>query len=372
MKDTSAVHNKGIGVETRFDFKSQILLKLLVQALLYVPGSHELPVFTEERGVIDREEHAHRGLVDGDRRQGLGSVQVGDSVTDLEAVDSNHRANVSATDLLDIGLAKTVEDHQLLDFMLLNNIIPLAKAHLLPGVEDSPRDLTDGDPADIRGIFKGSDLHLDGSLNHLGSRNHLKDSVQQRSDVRGWSSPVLRHPALLGASEYGLEIELLVIGVQGAHQVEDLLLHLVRTAVRLVHLIDHHYRLLAKLESFVKHETGLGHATFERVHKKQHTVGHIQHPFNLTTEIAMAWSVYNVDFNAFICDGHILGENGYTSFPLDVIVVEDELSEVLRLTHQVCLVDHPVHERRLAVVDMRDERYIPNFLHIPKKILRIY
>ena len=122
----------------------------------------------------------------------------------------------------------------------------------------------------------------------------------------------------------------------------------------------------------MENETCLGQAAFEGVYKEKHTVCHIQNPFDLTSEIAMAWSVYNVDFNAFICDGHILGKDGYTSFPLDVIVVEDELPEVLRLAHQIGLIDHPVHERRFAVVDMRDKRYIPNFLHIPKKILRIY
>ena len=111
-------------------------------------------------------------------------------------------------------------------------------------------------------------------------------------------------------------------------------------------------------------ETCLRHAAFECIYEKQNAVSHIQYPFHLSTEVAMARSVDNIDLHTLIGHGYVLCEDGDASFPLNVIVVENQLAQVLRLTDQVSLVDHPVHEGGLAVVDMRDKRYISNFLHI--------
>ena len=77
----------------------------------------------------------------------------------------------------------------------------------------------------------------------------------------------------------------------------------------------------------------------------------------------MARSVYNVDFYTFIGYGNVLCENGDASFPFEVVVVEDELVQVLGLAHEVGLIDHPVHERGLAVVHMGDDGDISDFLH---------
>ena len=86
----------------------------------------------------------------------------------------------------------------------------------------------------------------------------------------------------------------------------------------------------------------------------------------------MARSVYNVDLDTFVGDRHVFREDCDTSLSLDVIVVEDQLAQILWLTHQIGLVDHPVHKGRLAVIDVRYERDVPNLLHILLKILQNY
>ena len=85
----------------------------------------------------------------------------------------------------------------------------------------------------------------------------------------------------------------------------------------------------------------------------------------------MARSVYNVDLDTFVDDRHVFREDGDASFPLDVIVVEYQLAKILGLTYQISLVDHPVHKRGLAVIDVRDERDVPNLLHILLKSCKI-
>ena len=77
----------------------------------------------------------------------------------------------------------------------------------------------------------------------------------------------------------------------------------------------------------------------------------------------MARSVDDVDFYALVDDGNVLREDGDAPLAFQVVVVQDELSKVFGLADQIGLVNHPVHEGGFAVVDVRDERYVPDFLH---------
>ena len=87
----------------------------------------------------------------------------------------------------------------------------------------------------------------------------------------------------------------------------------------------------------------------------------------------MTRSVDNVDFHAFINHRDILGENGDAAFALQVVVVQDEVPEVLGLSHQVGLVNHAVHERGFAMVYMGDDGNVSDVLHSRfNKIQQIY
>jgi hypothetical protein len=77
----------------------------------------------------------------------------------------------------------------------------------------------------------------------------------------------------------------------------------------------------------------------------------------------VARRVDNVDFYVLVDDGNILRQDGNAPFPFQVVVVQDELSKVFGLADQIGLVNHPVYEGGFAVIDVRDERYIPDFLH---------
>ena len=315
-------------------------------------------------GIVDGEEHAHRGLVHGDRLQRLRLLEVRDRVADLEAVDAHHGTDVAALDLVDVGLAQALKDHQLLDFLLLDYVVALAQADILAGPEGAAGDAAHSDTAHVGAVLQGGNEHLRGALDHRRGRNHVEDRIEQRGDVGRGFLPVERHPALLGGAVHGHEVQLLLGGVEVEHQVEDLLLHLVGAAVGFVHLVDHDDGLLAHLDGFLQHEARLGHAALEGVDEQQHAVGHVEHALHFAAEVAVARGVDDIDFDSFIGDGDVLGENGDAALALQVVVVQDQLAQVLRLTYQVGLVNHPVHERRLAVVDVGDDRYVSDFLHI--------
>ena len=77
----------------------------------------------------------------------------------------------------------------------------------------------------------------------------------------------------------------------------------------------------------------------------------------------MSGSVDNIDLHVFAGNGDVLCEDGDAALALKVVVVENKLTEILGLTHEIRLVDHSVHERSLAVVDMGDNRYVSYICH---------
>ena len=52
--------------------------------------------------------------------------------------------------------------------------------------------------------------------------------------------------------------------------------------------------------------------------------------------------------------------------------VEATVAQILRLAHEVGLINHPVNQGCFAVVDVSDDRYVSNFCHTLLKIPRIY
>ena len=302
MQHSSSIYYKGIGIRTRFHSERKILLEFLLQTLLQMAGSDKLALTAEERRVVDAEKHAHSRLVHCNRRQRFRVLEVGYGISDFESVYAHDSADVPALHAFNLGLAQAGKTHQVLDFLFLDDVVSLAEAYVHSGLEFSPGDPSDGNTSHIRGIFQGGDEQLRSTLNHLRSRNSLQNGVQQSCDVSCRLPPVEGHPTLFCTSVNGLEVELVIGGVERAHKIEDLFLHFVRTAIELVHLVDYHHRLLAHLDGFLEHKPGLRHTALECVHKQEHPVGHIQHPFHLTTEVTVARGVDYIDFDILIYD----------------------------------------------------------------------
>ena len=58
-------------------------------------GGDELPFAPIEGRIVDREEHAHRRLIDSDGLECFGRSYVRERLTDLKAFDTDQRADVA-------------------------------------------------------------------------------------------------------------------------------------------------------------------------------------------------------------------------------------------------------------------------------------
>ena len=72
----------------------------------------------------------------------------------------------------------------------------------------------------------------------------------------------------------------------------------------------------------------------------------------------MARGVHDVDLGVAVLNGGILGQDGNAALPLQVVGVHDPLHRLLILAIYAALLEHLIHQRGLAVVNMGDNGYV--------------
>ena len=80
---------------------------------------------------------------------------------------------------------------------------------------------------------------------------------------------------------------------------------------------------------------------------------------DLAAEIGVAGRIDDVDFDAVIMDGSIFREDSDAALPLERIGVHNSLFDDLVFSKCSALPEHLVHERRFAVVYVRNNRHVP-------------
>ena len=106
------------------------------------------------------------------------------------------------------------------------------------------------------------------------------------------------------------------------------------------------------------HEPRLRHRPFAGVHQNQNAVYHFEHALHFPAEIGVSRRVHNVDLHAVIERGGIFCKYGDAALPLQIAGVHHAVHNLLIFPVDAALLEHLVHQRRLAVVDVRYDRHI--------------
>ncbi len=194
----------------------------------------------------------------------------------------------------------------------------------------------------------------------LGAGDPLADQVEQGLDVARGRLGVVRGEARAAGGEDVGEVELALVGPEFDEGVEDLVQDLFRPGVGAVDLVDDHDRPELVRKGLPQHELGLRHRAFERVDEHQAAVGELQGPLDLAAEVGVAGGVDDVDLLVAVRDRDVLRENRDPALAFLVIGVQDAIALELAGPELSGLTKHRINERRLAVVDVGDDRYIPN------------
>lgn len=107
-------------------------------------------------------------------------------------------------------------------------------------------------------------------------------------------------------------------------------------------------------------ETRLRLRTFEGIDQNQHAVRHAKHSLDLATEIGVAGSVHDVDLHSLVVHRDVLRENRDAALTLKIVRVEHAGLAQLGVTELSALFEQCIDERRLAVIDVRDDRDVAN------------
>jgi len=132
-----------------------------------------------------------------------------------------------------------------------------------------------------------------------------------------------------------------------------------------VHLVDEHNGLQAQRQRLRGHEFRLRQRALGRVDEQHHAIDHRKDALHLAAEIRMARRVDDVDagMNPRLVDPvHAggLGENGDATLAFQVVRVHDPIGHLLIFAEGAGLAKQLIDQRRLPMIDMGDDRDIPN------------
>ena len=252
---------------------------------------------------------------------------------------------------------------QFLDLCLLLAAVAVYNGNVHTLLQGTAVNTSYGNTTRIVAVVKAGDKHLRGTLQYLGGGDVLQDAVQQICDVICGLVPILAHPSVLGRAIDNGEVQLLLCSVQVAHQVKDHLVHLFRTTVGLVNLVDNHYGLQANLQGFLQYEACLRHGTFEGIHQQQTAVCHIQDTLYLTAEVAMTRGVDDINLCVLVVNTNVLRKDSDSALTFQLIVIQHQFTCLLVLAEEVTSQQHLVHQRSFSVVYVGNDGYVPNTLH---------
>jgi hypothetical protein len=276
---------------------------------------------------------------DGDNVPGFGLLD-GDS---LEAAEGEHLGGSAFLDDVAVNVDR------------LDRHVDVETAAFDPPGQDAPEE---------RVAIQQRREHLELAFGIETRRRHMADDrLEQRGQVA--RADVIGEPGIARATRRveHRKIELLVGRVEIEKQFEHLVEHFGRTRVRAVDLVDDDDGPEPERQRLSRNELGLRHRTFGRIDQKDHTVDHREDALDLRAEIGVARRIDDVDVRDFArgirpFDRGALGEDGDPAFFFQVVRIHRALFHALVVAERAGLAEQLVDKRRLAVIDVGDDRHV--------------
>ena len=165
--------------------------------------------------------------------------------------------------------------------------------------------------------------------NPFGRRNFGQDGLEERLEVFGAVVERTFSDAAPGNRVEDGEVELVLRGIEIDKQVVDFVEHFLRACVRTVDLVDHNDRWQFGFERLTKDVTRLGKRALTCVDEQQNAVHQPEGALHLTSKIAVAGRIDDVDADAFVRNRGVLGQDGNSALALEFVRVHDALNHLL-------------------------------------------
>ncbi len=154
----------------------------------------------------------------------------------------------------------------------------------------------------------------------------------------------------------------MLVGVEVEEQLVHLVHDLAHAGVGPIDLVDHENHGQLGLQRLAQHEPRLRQRSLGGVHQQQHAVDHRQPALDLAAEVGVSGGVDDVQLDVAVAERSVLGEDRDPLLALEVHRVQHACRHVLTDPKRAGLPQHRVDERRLAVVDVRDDRDVADVI----------
>ena len=352
-----------------------VVLALVKQALLELTTTDDVAVATNERrGRRLKNDGEGRG-VDLDRIELNGILGVSVDVTDIGGVDTHDSGDVARAHFLALGATQIVEGEQLLDLRRPALAVVLDHKDIIAVMDGAGVYAADAYASDKVRVIDSHALHGKRTVHvDLGSGHVVDNHVEQRIHVHvvviGVKTSKAIHSARIDHVLHG-EFELLIGGTQICHEVEAVVICLLGIGAGAVDLIDDDHDGKTGIDGVAKHEPSLGHGALKSIDQQQGAVGHAQDALDLAAEVGMARSIENVDLHALVLDRDVLRQDGDAALALLIVGVQHALLNLLVGTEGIRCTQQFVDQRGLAVVNVSDDRDVPQVLYTHTVPLRL-
>ena len=281
---------------------------------------------------------------------------VGDGLADGDVLDAGEADDVAGSGLLDFDPLQAVEGVELGHLRFVDQVVELADDDRIANLDAAVEDAADGDAADVIARIEVGDENLERRVGVAARRRHVLDNrVEQRPQIGAGCVLIAARSPDPGVRVQDRKVELLLRRVEIDEEVVDLVEHFLRTRIGPIDLVDDDDRRQPALQRLAQHEARLGQRTLRRVDEQHHAVHHRQRPLHLPAEVGVARRVDDVDEQVLVMDRGVLGQDGDAPLALEVGVVHRALGDPLVRAERAALMQQPVDERRLAVVDVGDD-----------------
>ena len=357
---SSARYLEGVGAVGFLNAQGDIGFDLLEQSVAQVAGGDVLALLAREGRVVDDKVHGDGRLVDLNERQRLHTVAGTDGLADVDILYAADADDVAESCFVALNSFESLELIELADAHDLGGAVGMTEGDALAVLDNAAFYPADADPADeVVGVNIGNQELESRVLLALGCGNFFDDRFKQRLHVLALHMVVVARVAVSRGRVNDGKFELVIIGSKLDKKVKYLVDDLLGSCAGTVDLIEHDQRLFAESERLFQHEARLWHTALKCINEQYNAVHHLQDALYLAAEIGVSGGVYNVDFDAVIHHGGGLGQNRDAALTLEVVGVHDSLLDVLVRSENAALTQQLVDQRRLAVVDVGNNRDVP-------------
>ena len=189
----------------------------------------------------------------------------------------------------------------------------------------------------------------------MRGRDFLHDGVEQRHHVGSVFIGLDVGKSVLSAAVKKEGFELFFSRLEVKKELKYFIVHFEGFGVEAIDLVNENDRGQSGGESFLENEAGLGLGAFVSVHDKHDAVDHLHDALHFSAEVGVSWGVDDVDDVVAPADGGVLGFDRNSSLTLLVHGVHGALIHRLVFAKGAGLLEHLIHERGLAMINVSDD-----------------